>query len=96
MAEWSNAPDSKSGSRSYRDVGSNPTLSTKTASKAIFIALIHAVPLDDDGVGTRDVRTLSNLTSQPSAGTHVRQADAANFVPNATITPPAIRSSQVL
>jgi len=47
-------------------------------------------------VGTRDVRTLSNLTSQPSAGTHVRQADAANFVPSATITPPAIRSSQVL
>ena len=30
MAEWSNAPDSKSGSRLCRDVGSNPTLSTTT------------------------------------------------------------------
>jgi hypothetical protein len=28
VAEWSNAPDSKSGSRLCRDVGSNPTLST--------------------------------------------------------------------
>ena len=27
MAEWSNAPDSKSGVRFYRTVGSNPTLS---------------------------------------------------------------------
>ena len=27
MAEWSNAPDSKSGIRLYRIVGSNPTLS---------------------------------------------------------------------
>ena len=29
MAEWSNAPDSKSGVRFYRTVGSNPTLSAK-------------------------------------------------------------------
>jgi hypothetical protein len=27
VAEWSNAPDSKSGVRFYRTVGSNPTLS---------------------------------------------------------------------
>ncbi len=27
VAEWSNAPDSKSGLRFYRNVGSNPTLS---------------------------------------------------------------------
>ena len=29
VAEWSNAPDSKSGVRFYRTVGSNPTLSAK-------------------------------------------------------------------
>ena len=32
VAEWSNAPDSKSGVRFIRTVGSNPTLSAKTAS----------------------------------------------------------------
>ncbi|SBP88933.1 hypothetical protein THIARS_70553 [Thiomonas delicata] len=30
VAEWSNAPDSKSGVRFFRTVGSNPTLSAKT------------------------------------------------------------------
>ena len=29
MAEWSNAPDSKSGIRLYRIVGSNPTPSAR-------------------------------------------------------------------
>ncbi len=29
VAEWSNAPDSKSGIRLYRIVGSNPTLSAR-------------------------------------------------------------------
>jgi hypothetical protein len=31
MAEWSNAPDSKSGIRFYRIEGSNPSLSAKTS-----------------------------------------------------------------
>ena len=43
VAEWSNAPDSKSGVRFYRTVGSNPTLSArneKTApSGAVFISV---------------------------------------------------------
>ena len=32
VAEWSNAPDSKSGLRFRRNVGSNPTLSAKVAA----------------------------------------------------------------
>ena len=35
VAEWSNAPDSKSGLRFHRNVGSNPTLSTKTTSEEL-------------------------------------------------------------
>ena len=35
MAEWSNAPDSKSGVRLYRTVGSNPTLSAKHTIKPL-------------------------------------------------------------
>lgn len=35
MAEWSNAPDSKSGIRSYRIVGSNPTPSATNKSDAV-------------------------------------------------------------
>lgn len=35
VAEWSNAPDSKSGIRLYRIVGSNPTLSAKQAIKPL-------------------------------------------------------------
>ena len=34
VAEWSNAPDSKSGLRFCRNVGSNPTLSASTSRKA--------------------------------------------------------------
>ena len=32
VAEWSNAPDSKSGLRFHRNVGSNPTLSAISTS----------------------------------------------------------------
>lgn len=35
MAEWSNVPDSKSGVRFPRTVGSNPTLSAKIRSPLI-------------------------------------------------------------
>ena len=34
VAEWSNAPDSKSGIRLYRIEGSNPSLSAKTKTRA--------------------------------------------------------------
>ncbi len=35
MAEWSNAPDSKSGVRLYRTVGSNPTCSARVPSTGV-------------------------------------------------------------
>ena len=35
VAEWSNAPDSKSGLRYCRNVGSNPTLSARQAAKPL-------------------------------------------------------------
>lgn len=38
MAEWSNAPDSKSGIRLYRIEGSNPSLSAK---KPVLLSLIE-------------------------------------------------------
>lgn len=37
VAEWSNAPDSKSGIRLYRIVGSNPTLSARIQQKALQV-----------------------------------------------------------
>ena len=44
MAEWSNAPDSKSGIRLYRIEGSNPSLSATTkaflATKRALLALL--------------------------------------------------------
>ena len=36
VAEWSNAPDSKSGLRYCRNVGSNPTLSANYAFKRLI------------------------------------------------------------
>ena len=49
MAEWSNAPDSKSGSRVSRDVGSNPTLSAsesafETKAGTLVPSLVGATP----------------------------------------------------
>ena len=47
MAEWSNAPDSKSGIRLYRIEGSNPSLSAKTkaflATKRALLALLASL-----------------------------------------------------
>lgn len=41
MAEWSNAPDSKSGIRLYRIVGSNPTLSAIPLSHKPSLTVIE-------------------------------------------------------
>ena len=51
VAEWSNAPDSKSGLRFYRNVGSNPTLSAMVGNKYLiylpFFLHAPAVPNTD-------------------------------------------------
>src|SRR5512135_1093223 len=39
VAEWSNAPDSKSGLRFRRNVGSNPTLSARWFSKHLKVGV---------------------------------------------------------
>ena len=42
VAEWSNAPDSKSGLRFYRNVGSNPTLSARNKKRPSWAFCVSA------------------------------------------------------
>ena len=55
VAEWSNAPDSKSGLRFHRNVGSNPTLSTKspTIPRSSALGLLPNRKLVDVSRATR-------------------------------------------
>ena len=47
VPEWSNGPDSKSGVRFSRTVGSNPTLSAITPYNSICYKIFHFVPTYD-------------------------------------------------
>src|SRR5690348_8241650 len=66
VAEWSNAPDSKSGLRFYRNVGSNPTLSARNENAPCGRFLFPGKGGVDEPTGFDNF--VGNKIGQPEAG----------------------------
>ncbi|MEA3118915.1 MAG: hypothetical protein QOI13_2185 [Paraburkholderia sp.] len=83
VAEWSNAPDSKSGVRLYRTVGSNPTLSAKISIKTGLSARFSFLPPKEPPItrGTLDQRVARHWEVIVTVtGTQATQAQATQAV----------------
>lgn len=71
VAEWSNAPDSKSGIRLYRIVGSNPTLSAKHTIrplnlKGLFVLCVSDLQNDYQGGVIKNLSMVRRMKRSPS------------------------------
>ncbi len=74
VAEWSNAPDSKSGLRLCRNVGSNPTLSARNENAPF--AGRFSFPMDGGGEQNHQFDGFVwNESGQPKAGPVARSAE---------------------